>query len=110
MPDSPHSDLRFSGWHALRLDSHWCPRPGWLDTGGHRPSTLHPNHLGSPSIEWVKDNHSFMALYVFAGGWFTVRAFLWFFLPMGWGGLITFNGTSTHTDATHLVSCTCTHT
>ena len=64
MPDSPHSDLRFSGWHALRLDSHWCPRPGWLDTGGHRPSTLHQNHLGSPSIEWVKDNHSFIWLYM----------------------------------------------
>ena len=31
---------------------------------------------------------------------------------MGWGGLITFNGTSTHTwcYATDLVSCTCTHT
>ena len=39
------------------------------------------------------------------------------FLPVGWvgvgwGGLITFNGTSTHTwcCATDLVSCTCTHT
>ena len=34
-------------------------------------------------------------------GWFTVRAFLCFFWPMGWGGLgwgglMTFNGTSTH--------------
>ena len=40
-----------------------------------------------------------------------------FFWPMGggglgWGGLITFNGTSTHTwcYASDLVSCTCTHT
>ena len=27
------------------------------------------------------------ASHVYAGGWFTVRAFLCFFWPMGWGGL-----------------------
>ena len=55
--------------------------------------------------------------HVYAGGWFTVRAFLCFFWPMGWvgvgwGGLITFNGTSTHIwcYTSNLVSCTCTHT
>ena len=26
-------------------------------------------------------------IHVYAGGWFTVRAFLCFFWPMGWGGL-----------------------
>ena len=73
---------------------------------------------------------TYQILHVFADGWFTVRAFLCFFWPMGWGGLgwgglMTFNGTSTHiwcyaSDlvscthtwcyATDLVSCTCTHT
>ena len=28
-----------------------------------------------------------MNMHVCAGGWFTVRAFLCFFWPMGWGGL-----------------------
>ena len=54
-------------------------------------------HLASLRFKWVLD-----VLQIYAGGWFSVRAFLCFFWPMGWvgvgwGGLITFNGTSTHT-------------
>ena len=82
----------------------------------------HGDTLGTSRAQNVSSCRSIWQIvyhiwHVFAGGWFTVRAFLCFFWPMGWvglgwGGLITFNGTSTHTwcYATDLVSCTCTHT